>query len=540
MPVNLRKDGYFEVEYVGPYGGVNTMMPENMIPEVQSPALSDVILRNAEIRSRPALIPVSFPVAIPSPKPTLPITEIGVVNGKLWAVTDAGAGGGVFRFNFFTGAWTNDSGAFTHGINYRIFNNSVYSVITGHLATWDALGSFTLDNANIPGPQTVGALFIDELDNHLLMANTSEGSGGVFTNFGQRVRWSATGLPAQWDTTVNINAGFADFIEVPDQITGLMMLGRVGYIFRTDGITEVAPTGRGQAPFDFNHLWASQYGIGGGLFYALAQYGTVGFFVARDNVYSVQSFQLQQVGASARDAIFTDLGQATSTIFGAVMPAIDYDVPFDVLFPPGPTPVGKAIVPYLVYYLIIPQATGTRVWVYSMEDQNWVNWFFPNIKVTGRPVTITVQSAAAGNPPQSPMVVWPVVDMTSGLSYIAQLDGSSFNDPNQGSSYSYRTEDIVPHRVPTVRRVILTYRDLGQATINVKLTGTDDNAKVQSSNVNVTIGNVVPTNALMTKFVDVSLTAFRPQLSWSKVANGGNVAITRAVMVGTVEVNTTL
>ena len=57
--------------------------------------------------------------------------------------------------------------------------------------------------------------------------------------------------------------------------------------------------------------------------------------------------------------------------------------------------------------------------------------------------------------------------------YVGIFDPSSFDDPLDPSYYAYRMEDIQPCRVPVVRRVLLTYRDIGVASLIVTLTGVE-------------------------------------------------------------------
>lgn len=128
----------------------------------------------------------------------------------------------------------------------------------------------------------------------------------------------------------------------------------------------------------------------------------------------------------------------------------------------------------------------------------------------------------------------PVEDIASGRCYLGYYDPASFNDTMDGSSYTYRSEDIIKDCVATVNRVVLTYRDLGAAKITVSISGTNDNSQVVSASVQVQLGNQVATGALLTRFVDIQLTCFRPQLSLSRAAGAGPVCITGATMRGTV------
>lgn len=128
----------------------------------------------------------------------------------------------------------------------------------------------------------------------------------------------------------------------------------------------------------------------------------------------------------------------------------------------------------------------------------------------------------------------PVQDCNSGQCYIGTYDITDFNDLIDGSSYAYRREDIVKHKVPTVNRVIIIYRDLGPAKFTVGINATNDDGQVIKASVQVQIGNVVPTKALLTKIVDISLTGYMPQLTIDRAAGDGPLCITSATMQGEV------
>jgi hypothetical protein len=124
---------------------------------------------------------------------------------------------------------------------------------------------------------------------------------------------------------------------------------------------------------------------------------------------------------------------------------------------------------------------------------------------------------------------------TAGQSFISIYDPSNFDDPDDASSYSWRAEDIEVARVPTIHRVILVYRDLGLATITVTVSGVNDNGATVTASKLTKIGSAAASNNLMTAFVDLTVSAFRPQLSISRAAGAGPVSIVSATMVGEVE-----
>lgn len=129
----------------------------------------------------------------------------------------------------------------------------------------------------------------------------------------------------------------------------------------------------------------------------------------------------------------------------------------------------------------------------------------------------------------------PVQSSDTGTPYIAIFDPTSFNDLNDDSTYSYRQEDIVPGRVPTVRRIILTYRDIGTCTITVTISGINDNGSVVSSSAKVSLGTPQASGNLLTKLVDLTFTGYRPQLSYTRTAGNGPLSVVSASMVGTIE-----
>jgi hypothetical protein len=129
----------------------------------------------------------------------------------------------------------------------------------------------------------------------------------------------------------------------------------------------------------------------------------------------------------------------------------------------------------------------------------------------------------------------PCIATGTGASFISIFDPSNFDDPEDGSSYSWRAEDIIVGRYPVVRRVILVYTDLGVAKLTVSITGTNDQGNIVTARQSVTIGTSGASGALLTAFVDISLTCFRPQLSVSRAAGGGPLSIVSASLIGEYE-----
>jgi len=211
---------------------------------------------------------------------------------------------------------------------------------------------------------TAGAYFLIELNAQLIMLNTVESTG----NYPQRVRWSPSGIPTIWDPNVNIGAGFNDELDVPDAITGAFTVGTTGFILRTNGITELTSSGiSGENPFAFNHLWASDRGIGNVLPFGYASFGPIGIFISVDDIYNVSLGGFNKIGGAARDAIYQDIAAATYYIIGEIVPYYQNNYIYNN------------------YRLTIPQGINSVTWVYSIEDQYWTREFKSNCVITGIP-----------------------------------------------------------------------------------------------------------------------------------------------------------
>lgn len=400
MAIRVQKDGSFEIEYSGPFGGLNVQDPEILMPDKDSPATNGFQFRNSELRSiaafslafqgmdriNPALGTYSFLDA------NGVTHSVGFNARGLWQLAPAGQPAGSLA------PWAILGGPELQNnipISYRTFANILYYTNGGpQLIYWDGMtiapvfqnsgvaGSTSIAAISttdaptvIPGstgPLSIGGYYLGELDNHILLANVVVIDDGtqVIYRFPNRLWWSANGLPLQWDPVANTNAGFNDFLDVPDFFTGLITIGVSGYLFRTNGITFFTTTGSGLTPFQFDHLWASDNGIGNVFPWSISQYGSIACFIATDNVYQMGVSSFEPVGGKARDAIMADLALASGNPVASVVPT---DVQGYV---------------YLTYRISIPLTSFTRTYVYDIEAKNWAVWDTPNLLVTGRCETV--------------------------------------------------------------------------------------------------------------------------------------------------------
>ncbi len=406
MSVQFGKDGVWAQEYTGPYAGLHVQAPETLIPENASPSFNNFMLRNAELRSRPNLFN-PYGVASGVPAQQLGISTFVDVNGTYHTVMWGGEN--LYQFNpallpaspFQLVGQAAPGNMQTNAVSYRAFANAIWytdkaaligannaPIINPFVGTWNGLTAvpqFTqvqydasvtdsvagIATASSPtvggslpgapvvtGPLSIGGLYLGELNNQLILANVSvlDQSSGVIYSFPNLIWWSANGLPFQWDPTQNTSAGFNPFLDVPDLITGLVTLGIAGYIFRTNGITQFSTTGSAVTPFTFDHMWASDHGIGNVLPFSIAQYGPSSCFISTDNIYNLSVTSANSIGGTARDAIFADLAAASSTPFANIAP----------IFRNGFV--------YMSYIVMIPLAGFVRMYLYSFDEKNWSPW----------------------------------------------------------------------------------------------------------------------------------------------------------------------
>jgi hypothetical protein len=276
-------------------------------------------------------------------------------------------------------------------VSARAFANVLYYTNgIPQVLSWDGIeaspqNASALSSSTFGGTgSSIGGLYLYEINNQICVLNCTlynvaqitnpiPGTGattllaGALTNFPQLLWYSANGIPNVWDPTVNISAGFNNFLDVPDQFTGVMAFGETAYLFRSNGITYQTITGNALAPFYFDHMWSSEKGVGNVYPWSIAQYGSVGFFVSTEQIYQIGVETFQPVGKGARDSIMQDLAAAVSNPVATVIPSYSYGTI------------------YMRYELCIPLQWGTRIYSYAVEDTNWMQHDFPGFQVVGKP-----------------------------------------------------------------------------------------------------------------------------------------------------------
>jgi hypothetical protein len=416
MSVQIAKDGYFEIEYTGPFAGLDVQTPENLLSDKASPATKNFLLRNSEMRSRPV-----FRREFRSPDSNPPIGQTSFLDvnsvwhtmlftaSAAWQLAGNNQSPGINPWSYLGGP----NLVAGNPVASQAFGSVLYYTNGGPvLASWDGISTIpTASNTGCPGatsvaaidvadaptvvpgstgPLSIGGYYLSELNNQILLANVVVLDNGtnVLYEFPNRLWYSANGIPTQWDPTINTSAGFTDFLDVPDVFTGILTIGIAGYLFRTNGVTQMTPTGSVQAPFQFDHLWASKKGIGNVYPWSIAQYGPNGFFASTEQIYKMSVNSFNPIGGTARDAIYADLAVATGNPVSGFI-----------------TNFGRGYV-FPCYTLAIPLGNFTRHYIYSDEGNYWVPWDTQGLLITGSPEVVwTGQLPSYGVPGVFPPAV---------------------------------------------------------------------------------------------------------------------------------------
>jgi len=380
-----------ELTYKGLWKGFDTSLPETDIDPSASPFMQNIILRKGELRSRFALrnlclapddgtdvLGATSFVDSNGLVHTIAMTQIAVYQLS-YAFSTLGFQGNpwISLGNFGVGtvaSTTQNTAPFSiANLQTKVF----FSNGSPQVWSWDGQANAVNQQGNLAGGQTCGAFYLMELAGRIVLANTTETAsvGGVNVPFGFpfRVRWSPVNLASNtFDPSVNIGAGFNDMFDCPDAITGVLPIGRTGYIFRSNGISEMIPTSGQGLAFDFNHLWASDRGIGNAFPQTLAGFGPMGIFGSGEGFYKITPNSFDDIGKGATDQIMSDLFTRTGSAQATILP---YFAPF---------------YPYTVYCLFIQQGSDTKAWFYDLKESSWAPMLFKNKLFTCKPKYLMV------------------------------------------------------------------------------------------------------------------------------------------------------
>ena len=376
------KNQQVKFTYQGPWAGVDTSLPETDIQPNSSPFISNCILRTGELRSRMPFTPLfaapndgtavrslTCMLDVNAVVHTIAISQLAIYQlSANWPdMLRRGTNPWLVLANF-------SSAQADSPFALAILQAQLYFTNGGNaIFNWNGLTNTIQNIASLADGTVFGAFYLMELNSKLVAAYISETKNGVTNSFPYRVRWTASAQPTAWDVTTNIAAGFTDMFDVSDIITGMLPIGRTGYIYRTNGITEMIPNSSGGG-FDFDHLWASDRGIGNILPQSIAGFGPMNIFVSGDEIYQITPSGLNGIGKVSLNAIKSDLANAAGTVMGTIVPYMAQDYV------------------YTVYMLIIPfDDQSAAMWLYDIKEQSWTRWRTTNKTFTCKPRYVYLQ-----------------------------------------------------------------------------------------------------------------------------------------------------
>jgi hypothetical protein len=348
------------------YKGVDVSIPETDIDAASTPFVNNVILRKGEIKSRYRMSPL-----FPAPQDgtaTLGFSCFFDINAVMHTVAITRLGIYQLSFNWPSMVAANKNpwlilANFPQGQPNVPYATQVLQTLLffsnggTNVFQWNGLTNTIQTIDGFVNGTSFSAVYMMELASKLIVAYTIETLAGVTNIFPYRIRWSSTpvSLANTFDVSANISAGFNDELDVPDIITGMAPIGRTGYVYRNNGISEMIPNSQGTG-FDFDHLWASDRGIGNVLPQSLAAFGPMNIFVAGDNIYQITPNSFNPIGGRAYNAIANDLQNVYGVVTATILPYFARNHS------------------YTVYELNIPlndDVTSVK-WLYDINEQSWV------------------------------------------------------------------------------------------------------------------------------------------------------------------------
>lgn len=150
----------------------------------------------------------------------------------------------------------------------------------------------------------------------------------------------------------------------------------------------------------------------------------------------------------------------------------------------------------------------------------------------GNPVQLTTSGGLSGS---KQVFGFPYKDFSTGKTYFCTFDPYNLNDTQDSSIYKTKQEDVSIYRKPTIRNVILVYRNRGLCVVTVTLS-VMTLSMFNSFSCRKTIGTVAADNTLMSAQFDFNnISGERPQITVQREANAGMLDIISLTMAGAIE-----
>ena len=202
----------------------------------------------------------------------------------------------------------------------------------------------------------LGAMTLGKYNNMLIAAGVVPGPGTVIQAPEMVLAWSASGQFQIWnpiDSAGNpTGAGFNQFADISDYLTGIFINPGSAIILRTQGIDYITPLSSGASPFDFAHISNALSGEGCQDMRLQCQYDQIGMFVGNTNIYQF-SGGIKPIGDKIKDRLIADAQYVGCDSRGSVASTIYQDLG-----------INKA----QTLFLFVVKNT---VYVYSMQNTTW-------------------------------------------------------------------------------------------------------------------------------------------------------------------------
>ena len=133
------------------------------------------------------------------------------------------------------------------------------------------------------------------------------------------------------------------------------------------------PTSGQGIVWTFNHLWASDRGIGNAFPQTLAGFGPIGIFGSGEGFYKITPNSFDDIGKGATDNILTDISTRSGVVSATILPYL------------------KSGYTLTFYMLNIQMGSDTVSWWYDLKETSWTRHIFKNKLFTCKPKYVFIQ-----------------------------------------------------------------------------------------------------------------------------------------------------
>ena len=480
-----QKSRLFSADYQAPFGGIDSSAFATAINE------RNFAFINQAVSNDNYLLPVGWELVINLLETDevflgyIPIAEssvIGYVITSIQVIEVAADGTGGLTF---TSKGTYAPAKSTYGyFSFVVIEDQLIWTTE----TWSEIWAY--DTTELRSPTLyrltnyVGGGYLGVVDDQIINLGGVSALDGLVP---YRISWSAPGAYTSWvpydvgSNTGDFAAGFNNLPSTSDRLVGMLTVGTVAYLFRAQGVTQMSPTGNGIQPFNFNHLWASQLGVGTVFPGSIAQYGSLGAFIADSGFYTLGLSGLREVSGVAKDFLFRQINNISNFAVNSILPqgiittvcvpyllthpSVYYVVGFLNSMTNAPTGVAPSANTYALYAIDLED--GDKVYSLGTVPVA-VNPAVPSAYAVGQLAFINKSYIAAPTPlppPPPTFALWSNTTYYTPFNVWAAIDFPITN-PETASLYELTTAGTVPSPLNTQGTVITPPTTIGEQ-INV-------------------------------------------------------------------------